>query len=146
MTRAHMLTRLLAPLLILLGGCGELGNPPMRRGRTEPELWRGGGLALLTSSQTFPSENASEILRALPRHQLQQVEPFPPVGAAVTLVAVEIAPSRTPLPYTLRFVTLFTLPKGQVIRRVWQGSGRERTFYAAWTMDQVPVRVVTRHR
>jgi hypothetical protein len=133
-------------LLLLLPACEQLGNPPMRRGRTETEVWRGGGLQLATSSQTFPSENASEVLRSLPRHQLQQVEPFPPVGAAVTLVAVEVGNARIPIPYTLRFVTLFTFANGMVVRRVWQGSGRERTFYAAWTMEQVPVRVVTRHR
>lgn len=133
-------------LLASLLACDQLGNPPVRRGHTKPEVWQGGGLQLTTSSQTFPSENASEVLRALPGHQLQQVEPFPPVGAAVTLVAVEIAPSRTPRPYTLRLVTLFTLPNGTVVRRAWQGSGRERTFYAAWTLEQVPVRAVTRHR
>lgn len=135
-----------AALLASLLGCDQLGNPPMRRGHTESEVWRGGGLQLATSSQTFPSENASEVLRSLPGHQLQQVEPFPPVGAAVTLIAVEIAPTPTPRPYTLRFVTLFTLPNGSVVRRAWQGSGRENTFYAAWTLEQVPVRVVTRHR
>lgn len=133
-------------VLLLLSACEQLGNPALRHGHTEPITWRAPGVELVTSSQTFPSENATEILRALPRHQVQQVEPFPAVGATVTLVAVEIKTPRRTLPYTVRFQTVLTLPDGRVQKRSWQGSGQEVTFYAALLTEQAPLRVSTRLR
>lgn len=137
---------LLGLALTLLSACEQLGNPSLRHGRTAPVAWRAEGIDIVTSSQTFPSELASDALRALPSHQLQQVEPFPSAGGTVTLVAVDIKTARGALPYTVRLLTLITLPNGRVIRRAWQSTGRGPTFYAAWAIEQSPTHVVTRLR
>ncbi len=144
MSTARLL--LLGVSLLGLTACEGLGNPSLRHGRTAPVAWKAEGIEIITSSQTLPSELASDALRALPSRQLQQVEPFPPSGGAVTLVAVEITTSRGMLPYTVRLLTLITLPSGEVIRRPWQSTGRGPTFYAAWPVSQSPLRVVTRLR
>lgn len=145
--RSSLAATLLCSLLPwLLGGCDELGNPPLRHGHTPAVVWRGHGVELITSSQTFPSEHAREVLQALPRHQLQQVEPYPAVGATVTLVVVEIGGPRRALPYTVRFLTSITLPDGRILRRPWQASGGESAFYATLVVPQSPTSVVTRLR
>jgi hypothetical protein len=132
--------------VLFLGACDELGNPPLRHGHTDAVTWRAPGIELVTSSQTFPSERATELLRMLPRRQLQQMEPYPAVGATVTLVAVELASPRRALPYTMRFLTSVTLPDGRVLRRPWQASGQESAFYSVWVVPQSPTSVITRLR
>jgi len=133
-----------APLLLC--ACDQLGNPPLRHGHTDATVWRADGIEVVTSSQTFPSERAGDLLRSLPPHLLQQTEPFPPVGATLTLVMVEVASRHRALPYTLRFLTAVTLPSGRILQRSWQASGRESTFYTVLRVPQTPSFVVTRLR
>lgn len=132
--------------LCLVQACDQLGNPTMRSGRTEPTVWRAQNVELVSSSQTFPSENAPDVFRALPPRQLQQVDPIPEAGATVTLVAVEITTPRRALPYNLRFGTRMILRDGSVLQRNWLASGNERTFYSAFVVEQTPVAVSTRLR
>jgi hypothetical protein len=147
-----MLPRLLATALLSwavplsLCACDQLGNPPLRHGHTEAVTWRAGDVALTTSSQTFPSEHAGDVLRALPRHRLQQTDPFPRSGATLTLVLVEVQSPRHVLPYSLRFLTAVTLPDGRVLSRTWQASGRETSFYTVVVVPQTPVAVITKFR
>lgn len=132
--------------LLCTCACDELGNPAIRHGRTAPTTWSARGVELVTSSQTFPSENATDVLRSLPRNHLQQSDPFPPAGGTVTLVAVELTTPRRALPYTLRLLTTLRMPDGRLLQRQWQTSGPETTFYAAVLVPQSPAAAITRLR
>lgn len=130
---------LVIALVVMGGGCEELGNPSAGVGsRLRDEV-----AVTITWVRTGSPEDAALLARRVPEGRLHHADRTAPAGGAVALVMVEATLS-SPGPEVRRVTTSFLLRDGQRLQRSWAVPSSEARWYGLFALPEPPLRAVTR--
>ena len=128
-------------LLLWLGACDQLGNPPTYS--TGPTKWTDGNGQLQTITRSFRDENTIRRIASEGFEDFDYVDAS--IGPSQTLTIVTVAPRK--LRVTGRSVvtltTTFQLESREGIVRRWTASASKNRWVAAFALPAPPVGAVT---
>jgi hypothetical protein len=128
-------------VLILLGGCDQLGNPPQFA--TDPTQWTDGNGLIVTTTRSFRDEKTILRLAADGFDQLDYADSS--VGPSQTLTLVSVEPRSLGMTGRPRvtLVTTFRLSHGKPLTRRWSAPASSSRWTAAFALPEPPLGAVT---